>query len=154
MVNKTPSLNLPPYQTNLKTIGSTVKIFDTLRRKFVTLTPEEWVRQHFVHYLIEHKGYNSTLMANEVALTLNGMTRRCDTVLYAQEGLVPRMIIEYKRPDIALTQHVFDQICRYNMVLHVPYLIVSNGLEHYCCRIDYETNGYVFLEDVPAYDEL
>ena len=154
MVNKTPSLNLPPYQTNLKTIGSTVKIFDTLRRKFVTLTPEEWVRQHFVHYLIEHKGYNSTLMANEVALTLNGMTRRCDTVLYAQEGLVPRMIIEYKRPDIALTQHVIDQICRYNMVLHVPYLIVSNGLEHYCCRIDYETNGYVFLEDIPAYDEL
>ena len=148
------SLNLPPYQTNLKTEHGSVKIFDTLRHKFVTLTPEEWVRQHFVHYLIDHKGYNPSLMANEVTLTFNGMTRRCDTVLYSREGLAPRMIIEYKRPDVTITQHVFNQICRYNMVLRVQYLIVSNGLQHYCCRIDYETNGYVFLEDIPAYEEL
>ena len=147
-------LNLPPFQANVKKQDGSIKIFDVLRRKFVTLTPEEWVRQHFVHYLIEHKGYSQTLMANEVALTLNGMTRRCDTVLYAQKGLRPRMIIEYKRPDVEITQRTFDQICRYNMVLQVQYLIVSNGLRHYCCRLDYEKNGYVFLEDIPAYDAL
>lgn len=147
-------LNLPPFQANVKKQDGSIKIFDVLRRKFVTLTPEEWVRQHFVHYLIEHKGYSQTLMANEVSLTLNGMTRRCDTVLYAQEGLRPRMIIEYKRPDVEITQRTFDQICRYNMVLQVQYLIVSNGLRHYCCRLDYEKNGYAFLEDIPAYDAL
>ena len=107
-------MNLPVYQANIRTIGGTTKIFDILRRKFVALTPEEWVRQNFVHYLIEHKGYSQTLMANEVSLTLNGMTRRCDTVLYTQEGLRPRMIIEYKRPDVEITQRVFNQICRYN----------------------------------------
>ncbi|MBQ9640432.1 MAG: type I restriction enzyme HsdR N-terminal domain-containing protein [Bacteroidaceae bacterium] len=147
-------LNLPPFQANIKMMAGTMKIFDTLRRKFVALTPEEWVRQHFIHYLIDHKGYSQTLMANEVTLTLNGMTRRCDTVLYAQEALRPRMIIEYKRPDVEITQRVFNQICRYNMVLQVEYLIVSNGLHHYCCRLDYEKNGYVFLNDIPAYTEI
>ena len=147
-------LNLPAYPAKIKTIDGSVKIFDTLRRKFVALTPEEWVRQNFVHYLMEHKGYSPTLMTNEVTVTLNGMTRRCDTVLYAQEGMVPRMIIEYKRPDVEITQRVFDQICRYNMVLQVKYLIVSNGLKHYCCLLDYEKNGYVFLKDIPMYKDL
>ena len=147
-------LNLPVYPANIKTDKGTLKIFDILRRKFVALTPEEWVRQNFVHYLTEHKGYNAALMANEVALTLNGMTRRCDTVLYAQEGLTPRMIIEYKRPSVEITQRVFDQICRYNMVLQVKYLVVSNGIHHYCCKIDYKNNGYAFLEDIPVYEAL
>jgi len=157
MNNEHPSLtalNLPAYPAKLKRIDGNVKIFDTLRRKFVALTPEEWVRQNFVHYLIDHKGYSSTLMTNEVTVTLNGMTRRCDTVLYAQQGLVPRMIIEYKRPDVEITQRVFDQICRYNMVLQVKYLIVSNGLKHYCCQLDYEKNGYAFLKDIPMYKDL
>ena len=147
-------LNLPTYPANIKKDKETIKIFDMLRRKFVVLTPEEWVRQNFVHYLTEHKGYNAALMANEVALTLNGMTRRCDTVLYAQEGLTPRMIIEYKRPNVEITQRVFDQICRYNMVLQVKYLVVSNGIHHYCCKIDYKNNGYAFLEDIPVYEAL
>ena len=147
-------LNLPTYPANIKKDKETIKIFDMLRRKFVVLTPEEWVRQNFVHYLTEHKGYNAALMANEVALTLNGMTRRCDTVLYAQEGLTPRMIIEYKRPSVEITQRVFDQICRYNMVLQVKYLVVSNGIHHYCCKIDYKNNGYAFLEDIPVYEAL
>ena len=147
-------LNLPSYPARIKKDDSGLKIFDTLRRKFVALTPEEWVRQNFVHFLLGHKGYSPTLMANEVTVCLNGMTRRCDTVLYSQEGLVPRMIIEYKRPGVEITQRVFDQICRYNMVLQVKYLIVSNGLKHYCCLIDYENNGYVFLEDIPVYKDL
>lgn len=149
-----PPLNLPPFEANIKKMDGMVKILDVLRRRFVALTPEEWVRQHFVHFLIGHKGYSPTLMANEVAVTLNGMSRRCDTVVYRQEGLKPLMIVEYKRPDVEITQKVFDQICRYNMVLEVEYLVVSNGLKHYCCRIDLPGGTYTFLEDIPAFAEL
>lgn len=150
----TQPLRLPPYEANIKQQNGMVKILDILRRKFVALTPEEWVRQHFIHFLIEHKGYPATLMANEVAVTLNGMSRRCDTVVYRQEGLKPLMIVEYKRPDVEVTQRVFEQICHYNMVLEVEWLVVSNGLKHYCCRVDIKNNGYAFVEDIPTYEEL
>ena len=148
------ALNLPPYEANIKRISGAVKILDILRHKFVALTPEEWVRQHFTHYLIAHKGYPPELMANEVAVSLNGMSRRCDTVVYSREGLKPLMIIEYKRPDVEITQKVFNQICRYNMVLEVQYLVVSNGLKHYCCQIDTKKGGYTFLEDIPDHSYI
>lgn len=147
-------LNLPPFEANIKKMNGMVKILDILRHKFVALTPEEWVRQHFVHFLMEQKAYPATLMANEVAVTLNGMSRRCDTVVYRQEGLKPLMIVEYKRPDVAITQKVFEQICRYNMVLEVEWLVVSNGLKHYCCHVDIKNGGYAFLEDIPTYEKL
>ena len=147
------SLNLPPYATKIAVRDGKNTIWDVIRRKYVALTPEEWVRQHFVHFLIEHKGYPASLLANEVALTLNGTSRRCDTVLY-DRTLSPRMIIEYKAPHIPITQKVFDQICRYNLVFRVDYLIVSNGLSHYCCRMDYAHQSYEFLTDVPEYGEL
>ena len=150
----TPTLNLPPFEANIKKMNGMVKILDVLRHKFVALTPEEWVRQHFVHFLMTDKGYSPTLMANEVAVTLNGMSRRCDTVIYRQEGLKPLMIVEYKRPDVDITQKVFNQICRYNMVLEVEYLVVSNGLKHYCCKVDLHESTYTFLEDIPAYADL
>ena len=144
------SLNLPPYATKIALRDGKNAIWDIIRRKYVALTPEEWVRQHFVHFLIEHKGYPVSLLANEVALTLNGTSRRCDTVLY-DRTLSPRMIIEYKAPHIPITQKVFDQISRYNLVFRVDYLIVSNGLSHYCCRMDYASNSYQFLAEVPEY---
>lgn len=147
-------LNLPPFESNIKTLNGMVKIMDVLRRRFVALTPEEWVRQHFVHFMVEHKGYSPTLMANEVAVTLNGMSRRCDTVVYQQEGLRPLMIVEYKAPHVEITQKVFDQICHYNMVLEVDFLVVSNGLRHYCCQVDTKNGSYTFLEDIPDYDTL
>ncbi len=147
------SLNLPKYETKISRTDDKVRIYDSLRRRYIVLTPEEWVRQHFVHFLTEHKGYPAALLANEVTLRLNGMTRRCDTVLY-DRTVAPRMIIEYKAPHIPITQEVFDQICRYNMVLRVDYLIVSNGLSHYCCHIDYEQKSYTFLKDIPHYSEL
>ncbi|MBR5804313.1 MAG: type I restriction enzyme HsdR N-terminal domain-containing protein [Bacteroidaceae bacterium] len=147
------SLNLPPYATKMMVRDGKNVIWDIIRRKYVALTPEEWVRQHFVHFLIEHKGYPVSLLANEVALTLNGTSRRCDTVLY-DRTLSPRMIIEYKAPHIPITQKVFDQICRYNLVFHVDYLIVTNGLSHYCCRMNYADNTYQFLSDVPQYSTL
>lgn len=129
------------------------RIFDVLRRRFVAVTPEEWVRQHFIHYLIDHKGYPQALLANEISLTLNGMWRRCDSVLYTAD-MQPRMIMEYKAPTVAITQEVFNQICAYNAVLRVPYLTVSNGLTHYCCHIDYDTNATTFLPDIPEYSQL
>lgn len=147
------NLNLPQFTPKTKVADGKRQIFDLLRNKFVALTPEEWVRQNFINFLINHKGYSPILMANEVQLTLNGMSRRCDTVLYDQ-SLRPRMIIEYKAPHISITQKVFDQICRYNIVMKVEYLIVSNGLQHYCCRVDYENNSYTFLQDIPDYASL
>lgn len=128
-------------------------IYDTLRRKYVKLTPEEWVRQHFVHMLVERKGYPGALMANEVALKVGEKLLRADTVLY-DSRLRPRMIIEYKAPHVAITQAVFDQIATYNLLLRVDYLVVSNGLSHYCCRMDYEGRQYRYLQDIPLYAEL
>lgn len=147
------SLNLPKIEVKIASNNGKYAIFDVLRRRYVALTPEEWVRQHFVHYLIHHKGYPQALMANEVQVMLNGTKKRCDTVLYRRD-LSARMIIEYKAPDVEITQAVFDQITRYNMVLKVDYLVVSNGMQHYCCKLDYQTNSYVFLHDIPCYDSL
>jgi len=146
-------LNLPKYETKIATRDGKKVIFDIIRRRYVALTPEEWVRQHFVHFLITHKGYPSALMANEVLLNLNGTKKRCDTVLY-KRNLSARMIIEYKAPQIEITQAVFNQITNYNLVLKVDYLIVSNGISHYCCKMDYVNQTYTFLEDIPDYNLL
>ena len=128
-------LNLPPYPIKITEKGEKRQIFDFLRRnfdflrrKYVALTPEEWVRQHFVHFLVEHKGYPKGLLANEVELKIGEKRLRCDTLLYNKEA-VPRMIIEYKAPTIQLQQKTFDQISIYNLLLKVDYLIVSNGLQ-------------------------
>lgn len=145
-------LNLPSADLRFS-VDSTGKrtVFDRLRNKFVALTPEEWVRQHFVTYLIEHKGFPAGLMANEMAIALNGTRRRCDTVVMDRYGN-PVVIVEYKAPHITVSQKVFDQIIRYNMTLHVRYLIVSNGLNHFCCKIDYgDTTTCRFLPDIPDY---
>lgn len=146
-------LNLPTYDLRLRRTGNRDMIFDVLRCKYVALTPEEWVRQHFVHFLIEHKGYPTALLANEIELRIGGKHLRADTLLYNKE-LRPHMLIEYKSPTIALTQKVFDQISAYNLLLHADYLIVSNGMQHICCRMDYEQNTYHFLEEIPDYSEL
>jgi hypothetical protein len=146
-------LNLPPFDKKITLKDDKPFILDIIRRQYVALTPEEWVRQHFVHFLINHKGYSQSLMANEVQLKLNGMSRRCDTVVY-DRALKPRVIVEYKAPSVNITQKVFDQICRYNMVLQVDYLIVTNGLTHYCCKVDNEVRSYTFLRDVPMCSEL
>lgn len=146
-------LNLPKYGIKIANENGHLTIFDVLRRKYVVLTPEEWVRQHFVHYLIGHKGYPQTLMANEIQLAIGNKKLRCDSVLY-DRSLKPRMIIEYKAPMVNITQKVFDQITVYNMLLHVDYLVVSNGIKHYCCQMDYDNQKYLFLEDIPDYQEI
>lgn len=146
-------LNLPNFEIKLKGTKEKPFIWDILRCKYVAVTPEEWVRQHFVHFLVEHKNYPSTLLANEIKLGVGDKTLRADTVLYSRQ-LTPRMIIEYKAPHIPITQKVFDQISIYNMLLHVDYLVVSNGLQHYICKMDYDGKKYLFLEDIPDYKEI
>ena len=150
-----PVLNLPPVNAPLRRDEDSrrggLEIYDCLRRKWVALTPEEWVRQHFVQFLISEREFPEALMANEVALTLNNTARRCDTLIYTR-NLKPLCVVEYKRPDVAVTAKVFDQIARYNGVLKAPYLIVSNGLHHYCAR--YTDSGYTFLRDIPSFGEM
>ena len=130
--------------------GKILKVFDPLRKKYVALTPEEYVRQHFIAWMTDKFGYPASLMGNEVSLKLNDTRRRCDTVVFRSDGS-PSVIIEYKAPTVAITQSVFDQIARYNMVLHSRYLIVSNGMRHYCCEMDYDNNSYAFVPEIPVW---
>lgn len=146
-------LNLPARDFKLKKEKETIFIFDELRRKYVTLTPEEWVRQNFVAFLINDKGFPAGLMGNEISLEQNGIKRRCDTLIADKYG-APFVIVEYKAPFITITQSVFDQIARYNMVMRAKYLIVSNGMQHFCCHVDYEANSYQFLKNIPDFNEL
>ena len=147
------ALNLP--KTELKVISKDGKqqVFDVLRRRFVVLTPEEWVRQQFVHFLIRHKGYPAECIGNEVSIALGATKKRCDTVIYGSHA-EPLMVIEYKSPSVEITQKVFEQICRYNIKMKVEWLVVSNGLQHYCTRIDYENGTYQFVEDIPAFPSI
>lgn len=146
-------LNLPVYDIRVTTRNQKKFIWDRLRRKYVSLTPEEFVRQNFVEYLIREKNYPDTLMNNEIGINLNGMTKRCDTVVFGKDH-TPLAIVEFKAPEITINQVVFDQIVRYNMVLQVPFLIVSNGINHYCCYVDYAKHSCRFIADIPAYTDL
>lgn len=147
-------LNLPSFAIKLSGTVEKPAVWDVLRRRDIALTPEEWVRQHFVHYLIEQLGYPSALLANEVSLQMsNGKKLRADTVLYDTE-LQPRMIIEYKAPDIPLTQKVLEQASTYNLLLHVDYLVISNGMQSYCCKMDYEHQKFLYLERIPSYQNI
>ncbi len=145
--------NLPNANTKIVVRNEKQMVFDFLRKRFVALTPEEWVRQQFTHFLVEHKGYPAMFIGNEITLSVGRLSRRCDSVVF-NKSAEPVMIIEYKAPTVKITQKVFEQICSYNIALHAPYLTVSNGLQSYCCRIDKEANTYEFLKDIPAYGEL
>lgn len=147
------ALNLPPYSFKIKTEGQRSQIFDSIRRKYVVLTPEEWVRQNYVEFLIQERHFPRSLIALEQALTYNRMLRRSDVLAYNHHGQAI-MIVECKAPNIKIDQKVFDQIARYNMTLQVPYLAVTNGLEHYYCYIDLKERNYRFLPECPDYAEI
>ena len=153
MIFSMMQLNLPGYSFKIKTKKQKKYIFDTFRGKFVKLTPEEWVRQHFIRYLVEEKGYSPSLISVEMPMRYNKLDFRADAVVHNRKAR-PVMIIECKAPDIPVSQEHFDQIIRYNMQLKVAYLIVTNGLEHYCCRVDAEAGRYHFLKAIPSFHEL
>mgnify|MGYP005990673381 FL=1 len=144
-------LNLPTYTFKLKSNENKTLIFDKLRKKYVVLTPEEWVRQHFVEFLIQDKKYPVSLIALEKQLTINNRKKRTDILVFNADGNHD-IIVECKAPNIKITQDTFDQIARYNLKLKANYLIVTNGLEHFYCKMDFENETYIFLKDFPDYN--
>lgn len=147
------ALQLPQYSQKIKELNNQKFIFDRVRKKYVTLTPEEWVRQNFISYLIEGMNYPESLIANEIEINLYGLSRRCDSVVYSRKGK-PVMIIEFKAPKIPISQKVFEQISAYNLQLKVNYLIISNGLKHYCIQLDKKTGKASVLKSIPSYNDL
>lgn len=146
-------LNLPEFSFRIKTENDKTFIFDAIRKKFVRLTPEEWVRQNFVQFLISVKNFSYSLIAIETSAKINNNQQRADLVVYNRLG-VPILIAEFKSPDVKISQQTFDQIVRYNMRLKVPFLVVSNGLDHYCCKINYSENSYAFLSEIPDLKDI
>jgi type I site-specific restriction endonuclease len=146
-------LNLPEYNFRIKKLDEKLLIFDSHRKRYVSLTPEEWVRQHFIRFLIEEKGYPAAYLAVEKQLSMNGMKKRCDAILY-NEHAMPILIIELKAPTVPITQTTFDQVAVYNAKLKVDFFMISNGIEHYCCKVDTLNSNYKFFPEIPEYSKL
>tara|TARA_R110002073_G_scaffold72537_1_gene177363 strand:+ start:358460 stop:358903 length:444 start_codon:yes stop_codon:yes gene_type:complete len=144
------ALNFPTYQFKLKSSENKNYIFDIVRKKYVVLTPEEWVRQHTIHYLISDYDYPKSLIAIEKQLTVNNLVKRTDILIFNTLGL-PEIIVECKAPTIKITQQTFDQIARYNLKLDANYLMVTNGLQHYFCKLEPKNEHYTFLKEIPNY---
>lgn len=149
-MNLLQPLNLPPYPFKITEHNGQYSLFDELRKKTIIITPEEWVRQHFVQYLIRDKGYPKSLIGLEGGLKLHGMPRRTDILVHDNNG-EKVLLVECKAPSVAISQSVFDQVARYNMVHKVPLLAVTNGLQHYYCNIDFVNERYDFIKELPMY---
>ena len=146
-------LNLPSYEFQYRMEDEKRFVLDVFRKKYVMLTPEEEVRQNFARYLMEEKGYPASLMMTEYSLKLNEMIRRCDILVHKPAGK-PAVLVECKAPNVKISSETFDQAARYNMVFRVKYLMVTNGLKHYCCYVDFENQKVEFMTEIPPYDTL
>ena len=145
-----PKLDLPNAALKTKLVHGTTQVFDVVRKKYFKLTSEEWVRQHFIHYLNQDRNYPFGLMGVEKMIKYNALRTRADIVIYNTEGL-PNMIVECKASNIKITQDAFDQIAKYNLNLRVRYLVVTNGINHFCCEMDYRTSKIIFLSEIPVF---
>lgn len=143
-------LNFPKFEFRFKNNENKVSIFDVIRKRFMVLQPEEWVRQHCVHYLITVKKYPISLINVEKELKVNDLKKRYDIVVFNTDGTI-HLIVECKAPKIEIKQNTFDQIARYNLALNATYLMVTNGINHYYCNMDFEAEKYHFLQDIPEY---
>lgn len=147
-------LNLPEYAFKIKKVdGEKKQIFDAIRKKYVVLQPEEWVRQNFAQFLIQEKGFPASLMVFEYSLRYNSLSKRGDIVIFGKDGEA-KLIVECKAPGIKVKQEVFDQAAQYNMSLKLEYMVITNGMDHYCCKIDHLNNAYTFLNEIPFFQEL
>ncbi|MCD0475825.1 type I restriction enzyme HsdR N-terminal domain-containing protein [Flavobacterium sp. EDS] len=146
-------LNFPSYIFRFKNSENKVSIFDEIRKKFIILTPEEWVRQHVVQFLIMEKKYPKSLINVEKVLKVNGLRKRYDIVVYNPDGTI-YILVECKAPEVKISQATFDQIARYNMTMKAQYLTVTNGLSHYFCQMDFENEKYEFLRELPNYNSV
>ncbi|RLD39405.1 MAG: restriction endonuclease subunit R [Bacteroidetes bacterium] len=146
-------LNLPSFQANIRNKNEKTEIFDEFRKKFVALSPEEWVRQNFAHFMVNNKYYPKGLLAIEYTFKLQSRTKRVDIIAFSKNGN-PLLVVECKATTVNIDQKVFDQIARYNMAFKVNYLVVTNGIEHYVCKIDYKTLSYKFIREIPSFKDL
>jgi type I site-specific restriction endonuclease len=147
------NLNFPTYEFKLRIANKSKQIFDPIRRKWVANTPEEWIRQHMIQYLISEKQFPQSLIAVEMPITVNQTAKRCDIVLFNHDAK-PIVIVECKAPNVALSQNTFDQAAVYNLTLLVDYLLITNGIDHYFCKVDFENKKYSFYEEIPLYETL
>jgi hypothetical protein len=143
-------LNLPEYSFKIRNTEGKPFIFDVFRKKYVRLTPEEWVRQNFIQFLVTEMNYSPSLLVVEGSVKVNNNPQRADLIVFDRSGN-PALVAEFKAPEVKISQHTFDQIVRYNMQLKVKFLIVSNGLEHYCCSVNYAENTYAYLPGIPDF---
>lgn len=146
-------LNYPAYPFSIREENNSKEIFDELRKKFVALTPEEWVRQHLIKYLINEKKFPKSLIGIEYPLKTGNLVQRADVVIFHTDGN-PILLAECKAPDVKISQKTFDQISAYNLSLHVPFLIITNGINHYCCKMDFDVKKFIFLPSIPSYPEI
>jgi hypothetical protein len=153
MQPKLPQLCFPASNFKLKEEGGKLYIFDQSRRKYVLLTSEEWVRQNCLHYLHDHKNFPISLLSVEKSFKLNNLVLRYDIVAYSKKA-EPVLLVECKAPDVKITQQTFDQIAVYNLELKVPYLLVTNGIDLFCCSVDFENSRFMFLKEIPDYQTI
>ncbi|MEZ4837614.1 type I restriction enzyme HsdR N-terminal domain-containing protein [Flavobacterium sp.] len=146
-------LNFPDYSFRFKNSENNLLVFDEIRKKFVVLTPEEWVRIHVVQFLIKEKNYPKSLINVEKVININGLIKRYDIVVFQPDGKI-FLVVECKQSNLVISQSVFDQIARYNLTLKANYLMVTNGLNHYFCQMDFEKENYLFLKDIPSYNAI
>ncbi|HPM12578.1 MAG TPA: type I restriction enzyme HsdR N-terminal domain-containing protein [Bacteroidales bacterium] len=146
-------LSLPKFDFSIKKINNVPYIFDEIRKKYVKITPEEWVRQHIVKFLIHYKNYPPTLIQLEVSMKIYGLQKRADIVCYNSQGMA-LLVVECKAPEVSITNQVFHQISNYNILLKAPYLLVSNGITHAACSIDFDSKSYAFLHEIPNYEDM
>ena len=147
------NLNFPVYDFRYTERENKKYIFDIIRKKYVLLTPEEWVRQNFIRYLLEEKGYIQSLVRVEMFFKLNRLSKRADIALFDRNGK-PKILVECKSPKVAISQVVFEQVARYNLSFKVDFLVVTNGMQHFCCKMDYEKKSYTFLKEIPDFEEM
>jgi len=146
-------LNLPEYDLRQEMRDGRLHVMDPFRKRWLLLTPEEEVRQRFAAYLVNEKGYPASLLRTEYTLHLNGMVRRCDILVDKPAGM-PSLMVECKAPLVKIGQKVFEQAARYNLVLRLPFLVLTNGREHYCCRVNFEAQKVELLSEIPSWEEL
>lgn len=144
-------LNFPAYTFRLKNSENKVAIFDEIRKKFIILTPEEWIRQHVIQFLLQDKNYPKSYINVEKLIKVNDLSKRYDIIVYQPNGEI-YLLIECKSSDIKIDQNTFDQIARYNLTLKAKYLMVTNGLNHYFCQMDFEKEKYIFLKELPNFE--
>jgi hypothetical protein len=143
-----PKLNLPSFEAKIIAKGGKNYIYDEIRKKNIVLTPEEWVRQNFIHFLINHHNYSKNYIKIEKQIKVNNRLKRFDGLVYDKNG-TPIVLIECKAPEVEISQKTFSQIATYNMTLRVPFLIVTNGITHFICEIDFDNNSYNYLSEIP-----